>query len=113
VPRHDRFGAGERRRELEAVRRAEGITVDWREDHDASADPCLAELSPFLDRRDAEAPGVHRLEGTRDRDRSEPVRVRLHHRKERHARSGRDRDGITLQRAEVDVDPGACQSALH
>ena len=38
---------------------------------------------------------------------TQPEGVRLYHRQERYARAPRDSRSITLQRAKIDLDPGA------
>ena len=67
--------------------------------------------SPSVDGRDAEAPRIESSSAQRDAHRAESVCVGLDHRQERHAGTRRDARSVAQQRAEVDLDPGACHEA--
>ena len=75
--------------------------------NDRTRDARSAKLVALADGRDAVAPWLERLERARHGDGAEPVRVGLDHREERHARTFRERDRISAQRAQIDFDPGA------
>jgi hypothetical protein len=106
-PPFDRATLGERGNEPRAACRGQLVGKHRREDDHGPLDAGGAELLTFGDGRDTESPRRQRLERARDGDRPEAVRIGLHHREQRHASAVGERRPISLERAEVDLDPGA------
>jgi hypothetical protein len=112
-PALDRVARLERRAERGAARGVELRRQQRCEDDDRPRDPRAPKLLALADCRDAEPPRFQLFERVRDADGAEPVRVGLDHGKERHARLRGDGGPISSQRAQIDVDPGACHATVH
>ena len=110
-PARDPGGDGalvpQRRREPLRAARVEQVGAGRREDEHRARDTGGAQLGALLDRGDAVAPGIERLERPRNGNGSHPVRVRLDDREEPRARHTRDGAGVFDDRGEVHFDPGA------
>ena len=62
---------------------------------------------------DAKAPRIELLERAGDARRAESVCICLDHRQQTRRGKLGDACSVSQQRAKVDLDPGACQKALH
>src|SRR5687768_1744215 len=67
----------------------------------------VTKLFAFPDCCHAVAPRLERFERTEHRFDAQSVSIGLDHRQQRYARATRKSGSITLQRAQVDLDPGA------
>lgn len=106
-PGFDLRGKAECRSETGRADTRQLVVQDWREDDDRSGDSESTQLFALGDCRDAEAPRIQRLECAHRGSGAEAVGICLDHGKKRDAGAPRCRRGIALQRAKIDVDPGA------
>jgi hypothetical protein len=112
-PGLDHGRIAERRGEVGAAERVDLGAKDRREDDDRPGDAGAPELGALGDRRHPEAPRLERFERQRRPDGAEAVGVGLHHREHGHAGARRDGSPVAAQRAQVDLDPGACHGTAR
>src|SRR5690606_20910789 len=110
-PVRDAGGVVQRGSELSIRRLSQFLREERRADQHRTDNAGATKLQPLLKRRDAEPPGIERLQRTRSLNGAQAIRVRLHHGKDRTSGVRGDGAPILYERAEIDVDPGASRKS--
>jgi transposase-like protein len=83
------------------------LLEQWGEDNDRTCRTEVTELFAFRDGGYSVAPRLQNIECPQCSRGTEPIGVCLDHRQQRYACPSGDGCSITLQRAKIDLDPGA------
>jgi len=83
------------------------LLEQWGEHHDRTCNAEVAKLFALRDGGYPVPPRFQNIECPQCRGGTQPIGVRLDHRQKRNACAPCDRRSITLQRAKIDLDPGA------
>jgi hypothetical protein len=90
-----------------SVGRSLALRAGWSEYDDRLLDSRVTELPSLCNGRNAESPGIQRLERLDYGDNAKPVGIRLDHGEERYAGAIKHCLRIAQESVEVDLDPGA------
>src|SRR5688500_10869629 len=113
APRVDLTGEPECRCELRGAEPGEISFEQGGENDDGAFDIEASQLLAFRNRRNSVAPRLERIECAHGGFRAEAVGVGLDHREKRNTSATGQCCSITLQRAQIDLDPGASNYRLH